>query len=196
MGRGVRQKPERLAAKLKEIRDGLGLSQGGMVKYLGLEFIGREKISQFELGTREPDLLVLKAYADGVGVLVDDLIDDDRDLPKKLLANHIRELTGKPQKRQALAPANTTTVLLQLRIKSDSADEENRLRGAVEKAYLKQYGMKRSKGGDYELVISHQNEADLDAQIYTLLWAIKVETRRRNCAIEARVREKDGDDYW
>lgn len=91
MGSGARQKPERLAAKLREIRLGLGLSQGGMVKRLGLDGqIGRERISAFEKEGDEgrlPPLSVLLAYAETAGVWVDVLIDDDLDLPKKLPAN-------------------------------------------------------------------------------------------------------------
>jgi hypothetical protein len=42
------------------------------------------KIPNFERGMREPGLLTLNAYADEAGVSVDDLIDDDVRLPKKL----------------------------------------------------------------------------------------------------------------
>jgi transcriptional regulator with XRE-family HTH domain len=85
MPRGFRRRPRLLAKKLREIRDGLGLSQDGMIERLGLsDSIHRGKISDFERGVREPDLLTLKAYADVAGVLVDDLIDDDIRLPRKL----------------------------------------------------------------------------------------------------------------
>jgi hypothetical protein len=43
-------------------------------------FLYRGKISDFERGVREPDLLTLKAYADSV----DDLADDNVNLPEKL----------------------------------------------------------------------------------------------------------------
>ncbi len=69
MGTGARRRPEHLAAKLREIREGLGLSQGELVKRLGLsEHLRRGKISEFERGEREPDLLTLLAYADAAGV--------------------------------------------------------------------------------------------------------------------------------
>jgi len=85
MPRGVRRKPKLLAAKLRKIRDGLGLSQDGIIKQLGLACpIRRGNISDFERGAREPDLLTLKAYADGAGISVDDLIDDNVRLPRKL----------------------------------------------------------------------------------------------------------------
>ncbi|HEY7180323.1 MAG TPA: helix-turn-helix domain-containing protein [Blastocatellia bacterium] len=87
MPRGARKRPRLPATKLREIRDGLGLSQDGIIERLGLSTsIHRGKISDFERGVREPDLLTLKAYADEAGVLVDDLIDDDIRLPEKLPA--------------------------------------------------------------------------------------------------------------
>ena len=72
-----RQKPERLAEKLKQIRLSLGLSQDGMLERLGLakDFV-RSRISAYELGNREPPLPVLLKYARLVGVSTDVLIDD------------------------------------------------------------------------------------------------------------------------
>ncbi|HEX7996871.1 MAG TPA: helix-turn-helix transcriptional regulator [Pyrinomonadaceae bacterium] len=80
-----RQKPERLAEKLRQIRNALGLSQDGMLERLGLsdEFF-RSRISAYELGNREPPLPVLLRYARLVGVSTDVLIDDELDLPAKL----------------------------------------------------------------------------------------------------------------
>jgi hypothetical protein len=46
----------------------------------------RNYISAFELGTREPPLPVLLAYARLAGISTDVLIDDELDLPKKLSA--------------------------------------------------------------------------------------------------------------
>jgi len=40
-------------------------------------------ISNFELGTREPDLLVVLHYARLAGVLVETLIDDELNLPEE-----------------------------------------------------------------------------------------------------------------
>jgi transcriptional regulator with XRE-family HTH domain len=63
----------------------MGLSQNGIIERLGLtDYIERGKISDFERGVREPDLLTLKAYADEAGISVDDLIDDNVRLPGKL----------------------------------------------------------------------------------------------------------------
>ncbi|HEY6189011.1 MAG TPA: helix-turn-helix transcriptional regulator [Pyrinomonadaceae bacterium] len=80
-----RQKPERLAEKLLQIRMALGLSQDGMLERLGLadEFF-RSRISAYELGNREPPLPVLLRYARLVGISTDVLIDDELDLPAKL----------------------------------------------------------------------------------------------------------------
>jgi transcriptional regulator with XRE-family HTH domain len=83
-----RQKPERLAEKLRQIRLSLGLSQDGMLGRLGLaEDFFRSRISAYELGNREPPLPVLLKYARLVGVSTDVLIDDELDLPDKLLVS-------------------------------------------------------------------------------------------------------------
>lgn len=85
MGTEARSKPARLAEKIQRIRIVLGLSQSEMVKRLGLEGeIAYNKISHYELGTREPPLTVLLNYARVAGVWVDVLIDDELDLPTKL----------------------------------------------------------------------------------------------------------------
>lgn len=80
-----RQKPERLAEKLLQIRLALGLSQDGMLERLELaEDFSRSRISAYELGNREPPLPVLLRYARLVGISTDLLIDDELDLPAKL----------------------------------------------------------------------------------------------------------------
>ena len=85
MGKGSRQKPERLAGKLRQVRLSLGLSQSEMVKRLGLEDeISYTKISHFELGRREPSLIILERYSEVGGVCSDVLIRDDLELPTKL----------------------------------------------------------------------------------------------------------------
>jgi transcriptional regulator with XRE-family HTH domain len=82
-----RQKTERLAEKLNQIRLYLGLSQDGMLERLGLtEEFFRSRISAYELGNREPPLPVLLKYARVVGISTDVLIDDELDLPDKLLS--------------------------------------------------------------------------------------------------------------
>jgi transcriptional regulator with XRE-family HTH domain len=87
MSKGVRQKPERLAEKLRQIRMALGLSQSEMLRRLGAEeTISYTKISHYELGVREPPLPLLLAYARCAGISTDVLIDDELDLPAKLPA--------------------------------------------------------------------------------------------------------------
>ena len=87
MGRRARQKPERLAKKLLEIRQRIdgGLSQSEMVSRMGLENeLTREEVSAFERGTHEPNLLVLLAYSEAANVYLEALIRDDLDLPERL----------------------------------------------------------------------------------------------------------------
>ncbi len=85
MGRNARPKPVRLAEKLLQIREALGVSQTGMLKKLELDKkVFYSAISGYELGTREPPLPVLLKYARLVGISTDVLIDDELDLPKKL----------------------------------------------------------------------------------------------------------------
>lgn len=87
MGTRARQRPERLAEKLLQVRLALGLSQSEMLRRIGLEdSISYKKISDYERGEREPALIVLLQYARAAGVCVDILIDDDLDLPSKLPA--------------------------------------------------------------------------------------------------------------
>jgi transcriptional regulator with XRE-family HTH domain len=58
-----RFRPERLGAKLREIRLALGLSQTEMVKRLGFEdAIWYTQISGYELGRRDPPLKILLEY--------------------------------------------------------------------------------------------------------------------------------------
>lgn len=85
MAKYPRRKPARLTEKLVQIRTALKLSQNGMVRHLGLdEEIVRETVSGYELGTIEPPLPILLAYARAANVYVDALIDDDLDLPARL----------------------------------------------------------------------------------------------------------------
>src|SRR5947209_3296272 len=82
-----RQKTERLAEKLLRVREALGLSQTQMLKRLGFEgaFV-YNRISDYELGKREPPLPVLLQYARAANVYVEALIDDELDLPERLPA--------------------------------------------------------------------------------------------------------------
>ena len=87
MGRSARERPKRLAEKLLQVRLGLGLSQNQMLAKLDLhDKRSRTAVSGYELGTTEPSLLILLKYARLAGVIVDVLIDDELDLPKRLPA--------------------------------------------------------------------------------------------------------------
>ncbi|HEV7889004.1 MAG TPA: helix-turn-helix transcriptional regulator [Pyrinomonadaceae bacterium] len=91
MGVRARQRPERLAEKLLQIRISLGLSQSELLRRLGLEdAISYKKISDYERGEREPSLLILLQYAHVANVSTDVLIDDELDLPAKLPAKSKR----------------------------------------------------------------------------------------------------------
>lgn len=85
MGTKPRIMPERLAEKLRQVRLALGLSQGEMWARLGVQdLIVVKQISAYELGKREPPLMVLLAYARAANVIADVLIDDALDLPAEL----------------------------------------------------------------------------------------------------------------
>jgi transcriptional regulator with XRE-family HTH domain len=81
MGRSSRPVPERLAAKLLQLRLKLELSQAEMAGRLGFAKIHPAHISGFERGEREPSLLVLLRYAQLASISTDYLIDDELDLP-------------------------------------------------------------------------------------------------------------------
>jgi transcriptional regulator with XRE-family HTH domain len=83
----ARQKTERLAEKLLQIRNALGLSQTEMLRRLGYEnVLVYNRISDYELGKREPPLPVLLQYARVAGVHMEALVDDELDLPESLPA--------------------------------------------------------------------------------------------------------------
>ena len=83
----ARPKPARLAEKLLQIRNALGLSQTEMHKRLQAEDqIDYTTISKYELGKNEPPLTILLQYARIAGVPTEVLIDDELDLPDKLPA--------------------------------------------------------------------------------------------------------------
>ncbi len=88
MGRKARIKPARLSEKLLQIRNFLGLSQSEMLRRLGFEdLIDYRRISEFELAEAEPPLPVLLQYARVAGVHMEDIVDDELDLPSKLPGN-------------------------------------------------------------------------------------------------------------
>jgi transcriptional regulator with XRE-family HTH domain len=78
--------PLRLAEKLKQIRMSLGLSQREISIRLKYKDIGTTQsgISDYELGKREPPLMILFAYANLANVSMDVLADDALDLPNTI----------------------------------------------------------------------------------------------------------------
>jgi transcriptional regulator with XRE-family HTH domain len=81
----ARPRPSRLAEKLLQIRNALGLSQTEMHRRLGVEdLIEYNSISKYELDRNEPPLMILLEYARVANVYVDVLIDDALDLPDRL----------------------------------------------------------------------------------------------------------------
>lgn len=84
-----RQKPARLAEKLRGIRLALGLSQNEMIRCLGFEEeLIQAHISAYERRheNRIPPLGVVLQYARCAGVMMEVLVDDRLDLPRKLPA--------------------------------------------------------------------------------------------------------------
>lgn len=87
MGTKSRSRPKRLAEKLLQIRTALGLSQSEMQRRLGVEdLISFKEISKYELGLREPTLIILLQYSRVAGIHMEVLADDKLDLPAKLPA--------------------------------------------------------------------------------------------------------------
>lgn len=85
MARPPRRKSERLGEKLLEIRTALGLSQREMLRLLGYEeAIYYNRISDYELNKRVPPFPLVLEYARVAGVHMEDIVDDELDLPGKL----------------------------------------------------------------------------------------------------------------
>lgn len=86
MGRARRPRPARLAAKLRQVRIALGLTQQQMYERLGetKTALYPGHVGLYESGQREPPLPVLLNYARLVGISTDVLIDDDLNLPEKI----------------------------------------------------------------------------------------------------------------
>jgi transcriptional regulator with XRE-family HTH domain len=76
----TRRRPKKLPRKLLAIRKKLDVSQTEMARLLDLD-VAYTAVSGYELGTRQPDLLVLLKYARLAGVSTDVLIDDKLKLP-------------------------------------------------------------------------------------------------------------------
>src|SRR5678816_1091205 len=76
-----RPRPKHLAKKVLQIRRSLGVSQGEMVRRLGVQnLIDHTTISKYELDKNEPPLAILLAYARLTGIPVEQIIDDELDL--------------------------------------------------------------------------------------------------------------------
>ena len=104
MGTARTLRPKRLGEKLATIRQRLQLSQNELIRKLGFgDVLLREEVSSFERGVRVPPPLVLLEYARLANVYVDDLLDDQVDLPENLPAKseRIRQKRTTPHKRSA-----------------------------------------------------------------------------------------------
>jgi len=82
MGRSRRNKPVKLSHKLLAIRKRLRMSQTEMARALELK-VHYSAVSNYELGTREPDLIVVLRYARLAGVPMEMLVDDKLSLPER-----------------------------------------------------------------------------------------------------------------
>ena len=75
----MRERPQRIASKLKAIRERLGVSQTGMKRLLNFKGdYGR--VSEWELGKRQPTIPVLLSYARVAQVPLEEIVDDDLEL--------------------------------------------------------------------------------------------------------------------
>lgn len=98
MGRGSRDRPNKLGKKLAQIRTYLGVSQDGLVRMLGLSAnLTRNDISKYERGMREPSLSVLLKYARVAKVNMEVLIDDKLEMPRTV--SHPSRSRIKPSSR-------------------------------------------------------------------------------------------------
>jgi transcriptional regulator with XRE-family HTH domain len=96
-----RPRPMRLAEKLRQIRSGLGLSQTQMLERLGYsDSMHYGRISEYEQDKREPSLMILLAYARAAQVHLEDIVDDNFELPRKLPGNvNYRGITRKSSRK-------------------------------------------------------------------------------------------------
>ncbi|HZJ42219.1 MAG TPA: helix-turn-helix transcriptional regulator [Pyrinomonadaceae bacterium] len=95
----ARPRPRRLAEKLRQVRNALGLSQNELVRRLQVhEKISYTRISDYERDKNEPSLMVLLEYARLAGVHMDVFADDQLDLPARL-PGPVKHLTSKSRQR-------------------------------------------------------------------------------------------------
>ncbi len=76
----TRRRSKRLAEKLLQIREALGLSQREMAERLGNK-ITNKSISNYERDRSVPPMEVVLAYARAANVKMEQIVDDDLDLP-------------------------------------------------------------------------------------------------------------------
>jgi transcriptional regulator with XRE-family HTH domain len=74
-----RARPKHLPGKLRALRKRLGLSQSQLAARLSFD-VENGRISDYELGKRQPTVLILLDYARLAGIHIYDLVDDDIDL--------------------------------------------------------------------------------------------------------------------
>lgn len=106
MGQRGRKKPKRLGEKLLAIRVKLDISQSQLAKLLEFDK-GFARISEYERGIREPDLMTLVKYSKLARVPMDVLADDSRELkfpeswkrPKQVTELLERQRRGRIQNR-------------------------------------------------------------------------------------------------
>ena len=75
----MRERPQRIAPKLRAIRVHLRISQTGMTQLLNFK-VEAARISDFELGKRQPNLLTLLVYARAAKVPLEEIVDDEMEL--------------------------------------------------------------------------------------------------------------------
>ena len=89
--------PKRLGGKLRAVREHKGWTLDQMAEAVGkTEPSRRTRVYEWEMGTRQPDLLTLMNYARLAEVSTDVLIDDDLDLVLKVT----RYGTGAPSEHE------------------------------------------------------------------------------------------------
>jgi len=76
----ARNRPKRLAEKLLQIREALGLSQREIAERLGNK-LTHKNISKYERDRSVPPIEVVLAYAQVANVTMNQIVDDAVDLP-------------------------------------------------------------------------------------------------------------------